>query len=101
MLYRSKVDTDNMDQLWELRSEFEEIYKKHGVDIVGFWENAEDPTEAFYISRYENEDDYKKTVEKLRSDEQYAKLTDEFSKFRVENQQTRMNPKWIPEVVCP
>jgi hypothetical protein len=83
-----------------MRSEFEEIYKRHHVDIVGFWENSEDPTEAFYISRYKNEDHYKKTVEKLKSDEQYAKLTKELGKMRVENHTTRMAPKWIPEPDC-
>lgn len=100
MLYRTKTNTDDMDHLWEMRSEFEEIYKKHEVDIVGFWENAEDPTEAFYISRYKDEADYKKTVERLRSDKRYAKLTEDLRKLRVENHATRMVPKWIPEVDC-
>ena len=100
MLYRTKTNSDEMDRMWEMRSEFEEIYKKHQVDIVGFWENAEDPTEAFYIARYDNEDDYKKTVEKLRSDNRYAELTEDLKKLRVENQATRMVPKWIPEPDC-
>lgn len=100
MLYRTKANPDKLDQLWDIRSEFEKVYREHCVDIVGFWENAEDPSEAIYISRYENEDDYKRTVEELRKDERYAKLTEDLVKLRTENHATRMVPKWIPEVPC-
>jgi hypothetical protein len=64
MLYRSKAKSS--EELDNLRMQFEEIYKKHKVDIVGFWVNAEDESEAYYMSKYENEDHYKKTVETLR-----------------------------------
>jgi len=47
----------------DLRVKFQEIYERHKVDIVGFWVNAEAEEEFFYMSRYEDEADYKKKVE--------------------------------------
>ena len=96
MHYRAKVKSEDVAELDEIRSKFEEIYTRHKVDILGFWENAEDPTEVIYISRYEDEDDYKKTVEELKSDESYVQLGKDLDKIRLEIQPTRMNPTWIP-----
>ena len=96
MHYRAKVKSENVAELDEVRSKFKEIYKRHKVDIVGFWENAEDPSEVIYISRYEDEDDYKKTVEALNADESYLQLGKDLDKIRLEMQSTRMNPTWIP-----
>ena len=96
MHYRAKVKSEDVAELDEVRSKFEEIYKRHKVDILGFWENAEDPTEVIYISRYEDEDDYKKTVEALNADESYLQLGKDLDKIRLEMQSTRMTPTWIP-----
>ncbi len=96
MHYRAKVKSEDVAELDEVRSKFEEIYKRHKVDILGFWENADDPSEVIYISRYEDEDDYKRTVEALNSDERYVELTKDIVRLRLETQSTRMNPTWIP-----
>ncbi len=97
MLYRSKTKPEHVDRLDELRAEFEEIYKKHDINIVGFWENAEDSSEAYYLSRYEDESDYKKRTELLRSDERYVQLSKELEEIRVDSKATRLIPKWVPE----
>jgi len=96
MHYRAKVKPEDVAELDGVRSKFEEIYKRHKVDIIGFWENAEDPSEVIYISRYEDEDDYKRTVEALKNDERYIQLTKDLARLRLETQSTRMNPTWIP-----
>lgn len=95
MLYRSKAKSS--DELDELRTKFEEIYKRHKVGIVGFWVNAEDESEAYYMSKYDSEEHYKSTVEKLRNDEDYVRLGGELEKARTENESKRLIPKWIPE----
>ncbi|MHA2223158.1 MAG: hypothetical protein ACXAAO_14035 [Candidatus Thorarchaeota archaeon] len=95
MLYRSKAKSS--EELDDLRIQFEEIYKRHKVDIVGFWVNAEDESEAYYMSKYEDEAHYKSTVETLRKDEDYIRLGAELQKTRVENESKRLIPKWIPE----
>jgi hypothetical protein len=97
MLYRTKAKDDAPGKLDELRSEFEGIYKKYKVNIVGFWENADDPNEAYYISKYENEADYKSKTEQLRNDERYAELTKKLEGVRLESQAVKLNPLWIPE----
>ena len=95
MLYKTKAKST--DELDNLRVQFEEIYKRHEVDIVGFWTNADAENEFFYMSRYKDEADYKNTVEKLRSDEDYIRLGKELKDARLEFSSTRLVPKWIPE----
>ncbi|MFX0108840.1 MAG: NIPSNAP family protein [Candidatus Hodarchaeota archaeon] len=97
MLYRTKSKDDNIEELESLRTEFEELYKKYNVNIVGFWENADDPQEVYYISKYKDEADYKSKTEQLRSDERYIELTKKLDELRLESQVIRLNPMWIPE----
>ena len=80
----------------ELISEFEAVYKKHNVDILGAWANEDDPSEIFYQSKYESEEDYKRTVEELRNDADYAELTTKLEEIRVSSTTTRLTPKWLP-----
>jgi uncharacterized protein YhaN len=95
MLYKTK--TKSTEELDNLRVQFEEIYKRHEVDIVGFWTNAEAEDEFFYMSRYKDEADYKNTVDKLRQDEDYIRLGKELKDARLDFSSTRLIPKWIPE----
>ena len=94
MLYTTKAKSSKV--LDDLRVKFEEIYKRHKVDIVGFWVNAEAEEEFFYMSKYENEEDYKNKVEQLQKDEDYVRLGKEVKEARLEFQSTRLIPKWIP-----
>jgi len=94
MLYTTKAKSS--EQLDDLRVQFEEIYKRNKVDIVGFWVNAEAEDEFFYMSRYENEADYKNKVEQLQKDEDYIRLGRELKEARLEFSSTRLVPKWIP-----
>ncbi len=94
MLYTTKAkSTKEMD---DLRVQFQEIYERHKVDIVGFWVNAEAEEEFFYMSRYENEADYKNKVALLQKDEDYIRLGAEVKEARKEFGSTRLVPKWIP-----
>ncbi|MHA1960320.1 MAG: NIPSNAP family protein [Candidatus Thorarchaeota archaeon] len=86
-----------MGSLDELREQFEEIYKDHEVDILGFWEVEGDRSQAYYMTRYEDEDDYKAKVEKLKSDERYKRLTEKLEEIRVSAEATRLTPMWVPE----
>ncbi|MHA2379427.1 MAG: hypothetical protein ACXADO_05435 [Candidatus Thorarchaeota archaeon] len=97
MLYQTKAKSEGHEKLDELRTEFEEIYKKYEVNIVGFWENAEDPSEIYYLSKYEDETDYKKKTERLRSDERYIQLNKQLNQARLDTKATRLRPIWLPE----
>lgn len=94
MLYTTKAKSSQ--EMDDLRVKFEEIYKRHKVDIVGFWVNAEAEEEFFYMSRYENEADYKNKVALLRKDEDYVRLSAAVKEARMESSSTRLVPKWIP-----
>ena len=100
MLYRSKAKpeySNKREVIDDLRTGFQDIYKEHKIDIVGFWENADDPTETYYIAKYEDQADYEARVEQLHSDERYTKLTARLNEARMETKATRLNPKWVPE----
>ncbi len=97
MLYKTKSKTEGHDELDEIRAEFEEIYKKYEVNIVGFWENVDDISEIYYLSRYEDEADYKNKTDRLRGDERYAKLSKQLGELRVDTKATRLKPIWLPE----
>lgn len=97
MLYRTKSKDEKSGELSELREEFEGIYKKYKVNIIGFWETADDPSEVYYISKYEDEADYKSTTDQLRSDERYAELTKKLEEVRLDFHAVKLNPLWIPE----
>ena len=92
MLYHSKVKEGKTESLNELRKGFEEVYKKHNVDVVGFWEVADNPTEAYYLVKYESDSDYKDTVEKLRADARYQELSSKLNEIRLEMESTKLNP---------
>lgn len=94
MLYKTKAKSSK--EMDDLRVKFQEIYKKHKVDIVGFWVNAEAEGEFYYMSRYENEEDYKNKVDLLRKDEDYIRLSSEVKEARLNFQSTKLVPKWIP-----
>ncbi|MHA3965079.1 MAG: NIPSNAP family protein [Candidatus Thorarchaeota archaeon SMTZ1-45] len=95
MLYRTKSKSST--DIDELRMKFQEIYKNHKVDILGFWVNAEDESEVYYISKYKDENDYKKKVEELRNDDEYARLTHDLQEVRQEFESTRLIPKWVSQ----
>ena len=95
MLYKTTAKSSK--EMDDLRVQFQEIYKRHNVDIVGFWTNADTEKEFFYMSRYENEGDYKRKVEELHRDEDYNRLTSKVKEARVDFQSTRLIPKWVAE----
>ena len=90
MLYRSKSKSGK--EMDDLREKFQKIYDKHHVDIVGFWVNAEDEDEVFYLSKYKDENDYKQKVESLRSDEEYVRLGKHLEEVRTSFESTKLLP---------
>lgn len=97
MLYHTRARDDALGILDELREQFEEIYKEHEVDILGFWEVEGDRSQAYYMTRYEDEADYNAKVEGLRNDERYKRLTEKLNEVRVSSEATRLTPMWVPE----
>jgi hypothetical protein len=76
----------------DLRMKFEKVYNKHEVDVVGFWVNADDENEVFYLTKYKDENDYKTTVEGLHSDEEYVKLSRQLEEVRTSIESTKLLP---------
>jgi hypothetical protein len=97
MLYQSKVKEGKAGVMDSLRSLFEGIYKKHDIEILGTWVNADDPYETFYLSKYEDENDYRKKTEALRKDATYTDLTQKLKEIRISSTATRLTPKWMSD----
>lgn len=76
----------------DLREKFQKIYDKHHVDIVGFWVNAENENEVYYLSKYKDENDYKMKVESLRNDEEYIQLSKKLQEVRTSIESTKLLP---------
>jgi hypothetical protein len=97
MLYQSKIKEGKEGTMDKLRSLFEELYKKYNIEILGAWANLDNPSETFYISKYEDENDYRRKTEELRKDKTYAELTAKLQEIRVSSTSTRLKHKWLPE----
>jgi hypothetical protein len=83
MLYRVISKKDTIERMEKLRHQYQDLYKKHNINIIGIWWNAEDESESFYLARYENEDTFNKQVkEKLWADETYKSLVSELEEVR-------------------
>ncbi len=93
MLYKSKTSHENIPRMDELRSEFEKLYEEYEIDIVGAWAEESNPSVTYYISKYLDEDDYNKKVERLRNDVRYSQLTNQLKEIRIESTTTRLIPK--------
>jgi tRNA-dihydrouridine synthase len=92
MMYRTETKPDRVEKLDKLRSEFMDIYESHDVDIVGHWQDSERPHVSYYMARYEDEDEYEKTVRELREDEKYQELTDRLHEIRTDFEATHLTP---------
>ncbi len=95
MLYRSKSKSSK--EMDDLREKFQKIYERHNVNIVGFWVNAEDENEVFYLSKYRDENDYKQKVESLHSDEEYVRLGKKLEEVRTSIESTKLLPMMAEE----
>ena len=91
-LYTTKAKSS--EEMDKLRMQFQEIYNKHNIDIVGFWINAEAEDEFYYMSKYEDENDYHKKVELLKQDEEYKHLTEKVKNARTSFDSKTLIPKW-------
>ncbi len=55
--------------------EFDKLYKKYGVKLVGGGYDSKDHKEIYFMSVYDDEDHYKDIVKKLQSDSTYIELS--------------------------
>ncbi len=92
MLYKTKVKEESIEKLASLRSQFNEIYKEHGVNVLGHWHKEGKPTKYYTMISYANEAEYNATVEKLRADERYVKLSEELKHIRKDFESKRLIP---------
>ncbi len=93
MLYQTTVKPDAVETMDELRNGFKAIYKKHGINVIGYWKSEERPNDSFYMVQYENEEDYQHKIRTLHHDEQYLRLTSQLNEVRTDFKSTRLVPK--------
>ena len=66
--------------------EFNEVYKKYDVKLLGGGYNADDHHEISFMTVYKDEDHYKDTVQKLQNDSKYIELTKKLEESREDVQ---------------
>lgn len=92
MLYRTTVKPDAIEELDEIRNQFNAIYSKHGIEVLGYWRNAAKSNESVYMVRYESESDYQHKIHTLHEDENYIRLTAELNSIRTDLRSEKLVP---------
>lgn len=92
MLYRTTVKPDAVKQLNEIRTQFSEIYTKHGIEVLGHWKNAENQNESVYMVSYDSENDFRKKTHALQEDENYVRLTSLLNSIRTDFKPEKLVP---------
>jgi len=92
MLYRTTVRPETIEQMDEIRTQFGEIYTKHGIEVLGHWRNAENSNESIYMVRYNSESEYQDKVEELHEDENYLHLTAKLNSIRTDLKSEKLIP---------
>jgi hypothetical protein len=83
VLYHTTVKPDSVKKLDEIRKEFDSVYKKHGIDVIGHWKKIDTPNESYYMVKYESEADYQHRIRSLHDDEKYVSLTAQLNAIRT------------------
>lgn len=62
--------------------EFNKIYKKHGVKVIGVWYNLDDPNESIFMTAFNDEEHYNSFVEEMSHNERYQEMSSELAAER-------------------
>jgi len=92
MMYRTKIKRDKLEEMDKLRGAFMDLYDKHDVDVIGHWRENKEPHISYYMTRYEDEDDYTNSVLRLHEDQRYRELTARLNEIRTDFEARRLTP---------
>jgi len=92
MLYRTIVKPEAIDELDEIRNQFNTVYSKHGIEVLGYWKIANKSNESVYMVRYESESDYQHKINALHEDENYIRLTARLNSIRTDLKSEKLVP---------
>ena len=67
----------------ERRALFAKLYAKHGVELIGVWKNKDNPLEYYMITKYRDEEHYRKFVEAVKNIPEYIEMTQKISEKRI------------------
>ena len=74
-----KVDEETMKRVY---TGFQEMYERHGVKVIGAWENTVDTSETYLITEYRDRAHFKEAVAKMQEDPAYKELSKIFQRTR-------------------
>jgi hypothetical protein len=92
MFYTTEVRPESVGKVEELRAKFMEIYKDHGVNVIGHWKQADNERVSYYMTQYESEADYRSKVQQLHNDPRYTELTGKLDKIRTASNAKKLVP---------
>jgi hypothetical protein len=62
--------------------EFNKIYKKHGVKVIGVWYNLDDPSESHFMTAFDDKKHYTSFVEAMKDNKRYQEMSAELADER-------------------
>ena len=78
------------DEILDYINVFDKIYAENAVNVIGSWYNADDETETYFITAFRNEQHYADFVEKMKTHEDYQRMTLEMEPDRLSIQGTTL-----------
>ena len=75
MIYELRTYTSTPDRIDDLHARFQEhtlpLFERHGIDVVAFFTEAQDPTKIVYLTRFADEDASASAWAAFNSDEDW------------------------------
>lgn len=92
-IYKEKPDRKGSDRDTErVFKRFQEIYKQHGIEVIGAWTNKDDPLEGYLITAYKDQAHYEDAVAKMRVNKTYQELSKEIQGTRESTRVITLTP---------
>lgn len=50
------------------------FFERHGIEVLGFWIDAQDPSRILYLTRFEDEDTRKSAWDRFKDDPEWQRV---------------------------
>lgn len=94
-VYQYHVQRDNVKEYFEIQKKTSEIYRKYITSQTTYLNSKADPTKWLEISRYENEEEYYKSMKLVNEEEEIQGLFKRFHSLLVSDKKEIMEEDFI------
>ncbi|MGM0837925.1 MAG: hypothetical protein ACQEV7_17435 [Bacillota bacterium] len=94
-VYQYHVQQDNVKEYFEIQKKTSEIYRKYITSQTTYLNSKSDPTKWLEISRYENEEEYYKSMKLVNEEAEIQGLFKRFQSLLVSDNKEIMEEDFI------